>query len=261
MRRLLGVLLALARASLMTAIQYRSNFVLEFFVGAGNAALGVLPLIFVFDHAATLSGWTLPESLLVTAFFLLLSGLVGMFIEPNLSSVVEGVRTGALDYMLLRPVDAQLLASARSLAPARVWEVGAGLGVGAYALHQLPTPGLAQIGAAVVLVAAGLAAIYSLWVVVICLSFWFVRVDNLRYLLSAVTDAGRWPVTIYQGWVRIALTVVVPVAIATSYPALALLGRLDPGTAAQGLAVGALALGVSRVLWKASIRRYSSASS
>ena len=260
-RGLLRALPALARVSVMTAFQYRSNFFMEFVVGAAQACLGLVPLLFVFERAASIAGWTLPESLLVTGFFLLLGGLVGMFVEPNLSAVVEGVRTGALDYMLIKPVDAQLLASAQRLVPAKIWDLLAGLAVLGWALSQLPTPSPAQVGLALGMLTAGLAAMYSLWIAVICLSFWFVRVDNLRFLLGAITDAGRWPVSVYRGWVRLLLTVVVPVALTTSFPALALLGRLDQGLLVQALGVAAAGLVVSRLMWKNALSHYTSASS
>jgi ABC-2 type transport system permease protein len=115
--------------------------------------------------------------------------------------------------------------------------------------------------AAGTLLVAGLFAIYGLWVLVVCTSFWFVRVDNLRYLLGSVLDAGRWPVTVYRGIARLVLTVIIPVAVVTSYPALALLGRLEPALAAQAAAVAAGMLAVSRFAWVQALRRYTSASS
>ncbi len=256
-----GPIPALIRVSLITAIQYRSNFVVEMLVSAGTAFMGLVPLIFVFDHATDLGGWTLHESMLVTAFFLLLSGLVGAFVAPNLNAVVEAVRKGSFDYLLIRPVDAQLLASAQRVAPARLWEVLAAVIVGGFAFRELPAPTLGGVLAAAGMLMAGLAAMYSVWISVICLSFRFVRVDNLSFLLGAITDAGRWPITVYKGWARLALTVVVPVALTTSYPAMALLGRMDGSLAVQALGIAAALLVISRALWVRSLRRYTSASS
>lgn len=256
-----GVFLALVRVALMTAMQYRASFLLEFLVGLGTTVGVALPLLFVYDHTASVAGWSLHEALLVGAFFLVLQALVGGLVEPNLGALVEGVRSGQLDYLLLKPPDAQFVASFQRVAPARLWDLLGGLAVGGYALSHLPTPTVAGACTAAGLLLAGLAAVYGLWVLVICTSFWFVRVDNLRYLLGAVVDAGRWPVTIYTGWVRVFLTVFVPVALVTSYPALALLGRLERGLALQALAVGLGMLVVSRFAWVRALRHYTSASS
>lgn len=261
MPRALRVLAALMRVALMTTAAYRASFVVDVLVGAVSSVAVVLPLVFVYDHAATVAGWSFPEALLVTAFFLALQGLVGTFVEPNLAAVIEGVRSGSLDYLVLKPVDAQLVASFQRIAPAKAWDLLAGLAVGGWALSALPTPSPADALAAVLLLTCGVAAIYGLWVLVICTSFWFVRVDNLRFLLGAVMDTGRWPVDIYRGWLRLLLTVVVPVAVVTSFPAMALLGRLDRGLVLHALAVAAGLLLVSRLTWKLALRHYTSASS
>ena len=258
MRRVIG---PLVRVALMNAMQYRASFLVELLVGAAGSVGIVLPLVFVYEQASDVAGWSFHEALLVTAFFLVLQGLVAGLVEPNLGAVVDGVRTGQLDFLLLKPADAQLLASIQRASPAHVWDVLAGLGVGAWALSALPTPTLAQSGTSIVLLIAGLCAMYGLWVLVVCTSFWFVRVNNLRYLLGAVLDAGRWPVSVYRGWVRTFLTVVIPVAVVTSYPALALLGRMDARLALEAVAVAVGMLGVSRLAWRRALRFYTSASS
>lgn len=255
------MVLALLRVSLMTAMQYRGSFLAEMFTGLLSSGAVVGPLWVVYQHVPTLAGWTMPEALLVVGFFMVYAGLVSAVVEPNLGAVVEGVRTGALDYLLVKPVDAQLAVSLQKIAPAEAWEILAGLGVLGWAFADLGLPSPAQAAAAVAMLLAGLVANYALWVLVICLSFWFVRVDNLRYLLQAASDAGRWPVSIYRGWARILLTAVVPVALVSSWPALAVLGRLDLGLAGQALGIAAGLFVVSRWLWLRALRFYSSASS
>ncbi len=259
--RSLRVVAALLRAALATTAAYRASFLVELVVSAGGSLGVVLPIVFVFGHTDSVAGWSRDEAVLVTACFLVLQGLVGAFVEPNLGAVVDGIRTGQLDYVLLKPADAQLVASLQRFAPVRLWDVLAGLVVGAWALARLPAPSPTQALAAALMALAGCAAVYGLWILVVCTSFWFVRVDNLRYLLSAVMDAGRWPVGVYRGAARFLLTVLVPVALVTSWPPMALLGRLEPASAAQALLVGGGMLVLSRLSWKAALARYTSASS
>lgn len=73
----------------------------------------------------------------------------------------------------------------------------------------------------------------------------------------------RWKsmISVFRTWIRFVLTFILPIAVMTSYPALAVLGRLSAKNA--GLAWG-VSLGLfagTRVLWKWSVRHYSSASS
>jgi ABC-2 type transport system permease protein len=86
-------------------------------------------------------------------------------------------------------------------------------------------------------------------------------VDNLTNLFSSVFDAARWPVQIFRGVLRWVFTLVVPLALMTTYPAEALLGRLSP-MALVGSVVGAGVFSwLSRRVWLDSLARYSSASS
>ncbi len=259
--RLARVLAALLRVALMNAAAWRASFLVELLVGASSSVGVVLPLFFVYQHAEQVAGWALPEALMVTAFFLLLQGLVGLLIEPNLSAVVEGVRTGALDYTVLKPVDAMLVSSLQRVAPAKAWDVLAGMGLLAWSAAQLPAPGPGGVILAALLFLAGLLAVYAIWILVICTSFWFVRVDNLRFLLGAALDAGRWPVDVYKGWLRLLLTVVVPVALVTSFPVLALRGEADATMLIQAFGASALLLLAARRTWLAALRHYTSASS
>ncbi len=88
-----------------------------------------------------------------------------------------------------------------------------------------------------------------------------IKIDNITEVFYAFYEAGRYPVTIYRGAVRVLLTFVVPIAFVTTFPASALLGRIDQATTLIGLA---LALGLtfgSNRFWNFAVRHYSSASS
>ena len=77
--------------------------------------------------------------------------------------------------------------------------------------------------------------LYSLWILVISAAFYLVKIDNLSYLFASIYDAARWPVDVFRGFLRLLFTFVIPLALLTSYPALALLGKLDLAVAAQAL--------------------------
>jgi ABC-2 type transport system permease protein len=88
-----------------------------------------------------------------------------------------------------------------------------------------------------------------------------VRVDNLLYLFQSVFDVARWPNTVFRGALAFLFTFVLPLALMTTYPSLALLGKIGARTVAGAL-LGSLAFAaVARAIWVSSIRRYTSASS
>lgn len=260
-RRQLAAVAALLRVSLATAMQYRSNFVLEMVVGLLRDVGRVAPLALVFWHRDQVAGWDLPQALLVMAFFLVFNGIQGGVFEPNLGEAVDSIRTGTLDLMLMKPVDSQLLVSLRKFSPSALWDLVAGSAVGAFALTMLPAPAPIDVLLAAGLFGTGVVAMYGLWLLAICVSFYFVRVDNLRFLLWSVTDAGRWPIDVFSGAARFLLVALVPVALITSFPASAIRGTWSLSTLGVAVVVSGIFLVGSRLAWKRSIANYTSASS
>jgi ABC-2 type transport system permease protein len=87
-----------------------------------------------------------------------------------------------------------------------------------------------------------------------------VKVDNLSYLFTSIFDAARWPAAVFKGVVRFLFTFVIPLALMTTYPAEALLGRLEPYKVVFSL-LGTVAFSAfARLVWLRSIAKYTSAS-
>ena len=262
MRRYLAVLAIQLRVSLAAALAYRANFVIEGVLSIAWQALTLLPLVVVYQVRDSVAGWDAPSALVVIAYFLGVRAILEGLITPSLVDLVERIRSGAFDYVLLKPVDAQALVSASRHEPWKIFDLLGALAVLAYALARRgapPSPGALALGAA--LFVAGVAATYALWILCAAASFWVVRLDNLMYLLGSVFDVARWPVDLFPAAWRVVFTFVIPVAVITTFPARALLGTLSPTAALATLAGAAGLVVVSRVVWRTAIRSYTSASS
>jgi ABC-2 type transport system permease protein len=257
----MNVVGALLRTSVVNAMQYRSDFVVGLFTGLGSTVLATVPLLLVYRHTDSVLGWSMFDTLLVLGLYLLMNGLVGTFVEPNLGAVVEGIRQGTLDHVLLKPADGQLLVSLSRIQVDHVWDVLAAVGLIAWCLANQPVVTGLDVIVAVLLLVGGLGAIYGLWLLAICTSFFFVRVDNLRFLLWTASGAGQWPVNVYGALIRFVLTFLFPVALVTTFPAVALRGEWSGWTVAIGLVTSIAFLVGSRWAWQKSLANYTSASS
>jgi ABC-2 type transport system permease protein len=115
------------------------------------------------------------------------------------------------------------------------------------------------LGFGVALLAGG-AIVYSFWLLLATLVFWFVRIDNILVIFQSVYEAGRWPVGIYPGWLQMVLTFLVPVAFAVTVPAEAVVGRLTPESLLGAVLLAVVMLTISRQFWRIGVRHYSGAS-
>jgi ABC-2 type transport system permease protein len=257
--RLLGIQL---RASTAVALQYRVEFLGQGLLAVLWTFWAVVPLLVLFGHRAAVAGWGFDEALVVMGWFTLMKGVLEGAVNPSLASVVEHVRKGTLDFVLLKPADAQFLVSTAKFEPWRVVDVLGGLvlfGVAFHRMGRVPAPG--HVLAALVLLACAALTLYSLWILVVSAAFFVVKVDNLSFLFSSIFDAARWPVTVFRGAWRVLFTFIIPLALMTTYPALALLGRLNLGAVALACGLAAAFAWAARQVWLRSIGHYTSASS
>lgn len=248
-------------AELQNELAYRLNFVLgivEMLLVVGTSLGAVLVL---FTQARTLHGWTLPQMIALTGVYYLVQGGVNIVFSPSFEKLMEHVRLGTLDFTLLKPANTQFLVSTRHISIVRLADLVIGLGVIA--------AGLVMLGAAVTPAAAlsfvltlfcGVACVYALLLTLVTLAFWFVRVDNIMAIFWAFTDAGRFPIDLYPGWLRVTLATVVPIGIAVTVPAEAISGRLSPETFAAMLAGTVLSVGFASWFWRRGLRSYTGAS-
>lgn len=263
MRRYLRLFAIQARASATVAMQYRVDFLVQGAVSAFWALLALVPLTIVFSGPRqSVAGWTFAESLVVLGWFTVLKSVLEGAINPSLIAVVDHIRRGTLDFVLLKPADAQFLVSTSRFEPWRVMDGLAGLGLLGWAFALLGrVPRLGHALAAVAMLAIAVLLLYSIWILVISAAFHVVRIDNLSFLFTSIFDAARWPAGIFTGALRFVFTFVIPLAVMTTYPAMALLGTLEV-RAFFAAALGALAFAaVARRVWTASLAKYTSASS
>jgi ABC-2 type transport system permease protein len=258
----LKLLSAFLKVNLQQAFAYRADTLMNVVMNLFWLFWELLSLQVIFANTASLSGWGLGELIALLGVWRLGNMLMFTLIWPNTERFNASIRDGSFDYNLLQPVNSQFLVSFSRMDVWRVWEIllsGVLIAVGVGMSHEIATP--ANLIGFSALVISGMAVLYSLWIVLIAFTFWFVKFDNNVTLLHALMDAGRYPATIYPTWLRLIVTFIIPIAVATTVPLQALRGELLWWQVLIFLGVGVASLWISSRVWRAGVRKYSSASS
>ena len=255
------VLAALWRLNLAEELQYRANFAASVLGTLFWIGMALLTLALFFGHTTRLGGWDYWEVVVLLGVFNALTGVVEAVLRPGIGRLAGEVRSGGLDLVLAKPVDAQGFVSFRRLDIWRLADVALGLGLAGYALARLGrVPSLAQLAAFGLALAAAAVVVYAIWVVLMSLAFWFVSVENLSVLFDAIYEGARYPVSAYPAALRFVFVYLIPIAWTTTIPASALTGRLRPASALAAAAVATVAFALARLVWRVALRRYTGAS-
>ena len=249
------------KVNVLHELQYRANLFIQVFQSASQVAGALVALGLVYSRVDDLNGWTESELLAVIGVYTLLGGVMRTFFQPAMMRMMEDVQRGTFDFALTKPVDAQLLASVRSV---DVWQgldiVVGGVIITIAVLRMDGSVGVVDSLLFVGLLATGAAIIYAVWLIIAAAAFWFIKVDSVDVVYVGTFRATQYPIGIYPAWLRISLSTVLPLGLAVTAPAQAITSRLDGGTLGASVGVALAALVVSRLVWLRGLSRYSGAS-
>jgi len=262
MQRYATLFLAQLRLSFVASAQYRFEFFVDGAIEVLWTSTALAPLLVVYGLRTSVAGWSFGEALIVVGFFTLLQALLEGVMNPSFVAVVEHVRKGTLDYLLLLPADAQFMISTGRFHLWRSVNVLTALGIFVVAFHDLGRmPSLASVALGCTLFAAAAGLLHAIWTLAMCSVFFAVKTDNITDVLSATLDGSRWPSSVFRGATRLVLTFAIPLGLMTTVPAEALLGRFDARMLAASMAEAVVLSVIARFVWTRSLARYTSASS
>jgi ABC-2 type transport system permease protein len=253
---------AFFKVNVQMTLAYRTDTIVNILINLMWLGWELLSLNIIFHNTTTLGGWNLGELIALLGVFRLVNMLVAGLIWPNTEKFNASVRDGSLDYTLLQPVNSLFQVSFSRMVIWRVWDLVLGavlifLGIRLSGGATAPI----NLVSFLLLTISGAMVIYSLWIVLIAATFWFIKFDNNVTILQALMDSGRYPATIYPGWLRVIVTFVIPIALATTVPLQALRGDLNGWQMLLFLGVSAASFLVASRVWRAGIKKYSGASS
>jgi ABC-2 type transport system permease protein len=221
-------------------------------------------------NAAGGGAWDKYQFFVFLATTLLVNNIVQMFFMPNAEEFSELIRTGNLDFALLKPIDTQFLISLHKADWSSAANVVLGVGLLGYALPRLDgfTPSLLAFALYPLYIVLGVLILYSVMIALAATSVWLGRNQSLYDFWFYITNFARYPMEIYSGpiggWLRWSLTFLLPVLVVANVPARLLAKPFQPEYAYLAVfAVFATAASLvgSRWVFQRALLSYRSASS
>ena len=257
------------RNSLMRELMFQSNFLITLFTRGFWFAVQIVMFDLIFRNVRLINDWTREEYFGFMATGMLVNSIVEAFFMPNCARFSELIRTGDLDFALLKPIDTQFLVSLEKMELAMISQMAFSGGLLIYSVwnsgHHVTLVELITYG---ILIASAVAFFYSLMIGLAATSVFFGRNQGLLDFWFYVTIFARYPSSIYSGSpsaevFRFLFSYVLPILLVVTVPARVLLGKgLQPSwLSGLTIALSALTFAIARVVFNWSLRHYRSASS
>ena len=271
-----------AHNSLVRDMTFRANFLFQCVSSIGWTLMNVGFYIIVFQFTTSIgeqTGWGKWEFFLFLATTWLINSVVQAFFMPNAEEFSELIRTGGLDFALLKPIDTQFLISFQKVDWSSLSNFVVGVILGAVSLWNLMVREsnplsltLFSVVAYPIYLAVGVAILYSLMIALSATSIWLGQNQSLYDFWFYITNFSRYPMEIYQsgwgGWTLWGLfTFFIPVLVVVNVPARILARPLNPQAwwemplAAFTLFAAVVSLWASRRVFQWALKSYRSASS
>ncbi len=266
MTRYLRLWLALARYSLAREMGFRVNFLAKVFVEVLWLFILLAFYATVFAKTSVVAEWTEAEYLFFVGCYFTLEGVIETLFLSNCNEFSELVRTGELDFFLLKPVDEQFLVSCRDVDWSTAPNVVMGAAVMVIALVQMNWEfDPLRTALFVLLFGCGIVMAYSFVLLLSATAVWLVRNQSLYELWWLFSSLMRYPRELYRvDWARpigFVFTFVVPALLVVNVPANTMVKVFDPLTIGLTVLATVALVWLSRRFFRYALRSYRSASS
>jgi len=264
-RRYIYLWIAIFKYSLSRDMEYKTNFIGSLFVDTIYYITWYYFFEVIYSKTTMLGAFDREDILvfLIATFFV---DTIFMMLFDGAGQLREHIRTGSLDFILLRPVNSQFLISFRYI---RSYTL-VSLVVLSVILYQIlitfhsSSLNFSNIFLFIISLFMGSLIWYCFEFITSCLTFYFRDFRTGGWLTHEIMKFSMRPDTIYQGLTRKILFTILPMALVASVPTRLLLYGFTTQNQKYFIAqiiVVFILLCTTRILWNIGLKQYESAQS
>ena len=260
MNKYLGIYKEFFSSALAEAMSFRAHFVLVMIMDLLFYASTLLTVIIIYEHVDSVGPWDRNEFLFFISFMLAVDHIHMALISENFWNFSFLIRTGKLDFELLRPANTLFTLFLRHIRIQTLFITPVPWGAIIYFGSQLSLNGLQWLSVPIFVFLA-LCLLVAIEILISMLMFVTVESFGINFLRMQLQQLARWPDFVFKTLARITFTFVLPVLAVGSAPVKIILGQ----SFAEQLILMFSALGILSILialtWTRALKAYESASS
>ena len=248
--------------SLTRDLEFKANFIGGLFVDIIYYGVQFFFFSIIYSYVDSLGDFNRQDVIIFMIITFLADTVYMFFFSGNVFNLNRWMVRGELDFILLKPITSQFMASLRFVKPYAlisffilsfmlIWQLG---------LYE-KSISILNIITFIISFIMGIFLFYSVEFIISCSCFWFKNFSVAGWLTHEVMKFSTRPDSIYSGILRKVLLFLVPMIFIASVPARMLLYEPSFGYLFGQFVVTIAFLLITRLIWKRGIMLYESASS
>ena len=244
-------------------MEYKGDFIVGIIGFLLGQLTNMLFLFIVFSQIPGLMGWTLEQVIFIYGFSLIPKGLDHLFFD-NLWSIGHfTVRKGDFDKYLTRPINPLFHVMVEKLQIDALGELLMGIALICITMPSVSIEWSVTKVLLILLVIPFATMIYvGIKTATAAIAFWTKRSGNVTFMFYMVNDFAKYPVTIYNNFVKTVITYIIPFAFTAFYPANYILTGENPlFNIGFTVVISIVIMTIGVCIWNKGIKAYESAGS
>lgn len=245
------------KTSLSEFFIYRSTAILTSIIGFLFFSIEILAGIVYFEFSDNILGYSRNDYLLIIIFANLITNLYNLFFVVAHENLAETIIEGELDYTLIRPVNSFYYYALNRLDISSIINIAINLIALKYIISYYTISPLQNLYIIIFLL-LGVLLQFVLNQFFVELTFWKERATSIMAIPEYLFDFSIRPKSFYPYIIRLLLTFVIPVLVATNGPIMILKGEniiLETIILAAFVIIGFI---ICQIMWKKGLKKYTS---
>lgn len=267
MKRVCELYLAFAKVNFLTQIEYRGQYLIRLLSKVIFWSTGFISILILLNKFKTIGDWTTYEVLFLYALDVLSYSIAGTFFMGPFGKLPRLINQGAFDEVLTKPVNPFLYFVCTKVSAGYTSNYIIGIVILFICFVKLNITLTVGKFLWLLVVVLGATLIQSAGFILTAVpAFWIIKSDGLqRMFYKNMTQFLQYPMGIYDKWIQISLTFILPYAFINYYPAQYFLGKEEnlffPWFQYITPIVGLVLFGVAYFVWTKGLDAYQSTGS
>ena len=254
--------LEFAKQNIKVMLEYRTDFIIGALSTFVSQLTGIIFIWLIFENIGNIKGWSFYEISFIYGLLTMSKGINHVFFDNLWVLGVQYIKEGKFDLLLLRPISSLFHLLANKIQQDGFGSLIVGIILTVVSINKIGIHmGIVDILLLIIFVLSGSGIFFAINLITATTSFWFIESTPFIWSVFMTNDFALYPMDIYNKYIKILLTWIIPYGFASFYPASYFLNKGYAQLSLLSPIVAIILCIIASRVWKFGLSHYESVGS